>query len=348
MIYIDGGDHVTSGDDKFTTGNPSLTSGAGLHTRAYDTSAARGARDITALTTLSGGCKFRIQTDASDNFFRFMDTSATNQVVLRYVAGGRFAVARGNTPTVLQQSALGTISTGTDYYAELSVTINNSTGSYTANLYDSSGSLITTLTASGVDTQETANNVVNRFDAGGTVCDALIEDIWINGDGTLYGPLRVETIYPTGDGSTQQWAIGAGSGAHWEVVDEEQNNDTTDYVRSLFNGEIELFTFPARALSGAIHAIQVTPVAARSASVGGMTFRPLARIDSTNYAGATKTLTDNFIAHPHCWGTNPDTGLAWQDGDEVSGEFGVERVAGTESTVAVRVTQCVLEVLTAI
>jgi hypothetical protein len=348
MVYIDGGDHVTSGDDKWLTGNPSITSGAGIHTRAYDNSAARGARDIAALTTLSGGLKFRIGTDASDNFFRFMDTSVTNQVVLRYVAGGRFAVARGNTPTVLAQSSLGVITVGQDYYAEIAVVIDN-TGSFTANLYDSTGTLVTTLSDPSIDTQETANNVVNRIDVGGTTCDSITEDIWINGDGTLYGPLRVETLYATGNGSTQEWDVGAGSGAHWELVDEAQNNDATDYVQSPFNSEIELFTFPARVLTGTIYAIQVSPVATRSGAVGGMTFRPMGRIDGNDHFGATKTLTSAWLTHPHCWGVNPQTGLGWADGDETGGnEFGVQRVAGTESTVRVQVTQVVLEILTAI
>lgn len=351
IIWADGAEHNTAADDKWELSSAALPISSGsadAHGRYYSNATLRQSHAIGAnLATLSCGLRFKVPTAlGTDNLIRFQDTTANNQLCFQIENTGAFRVARGNAGTVLATSSTGLITVGNWYYCEFSATINNTTGSYTAKLYNDSGTLLGTLTASSVDTQDTANASANTIDVGGTNSDTLTDDFWLDNTGALYGPLRVETLYPDGDGTLTQWAVGAGSGAEWELVDEAQNNDSTDYLGAASVNLISLCTFQDRALSGAIHAVQVTPVVARAAAVGGVQFRAVVRIGGVNYNGTTFTFTSNgFVARPHCWGTNPATGLAWNSSELAGAEFGVESIA---VPVDVFCTQIVLELVTAI
>lgn len=344
IIFADGAEHNAAANDKWlqTGANPTIASGAtDAHGRYYDCSTNAATLDLGQnLASISCGMRLMSQTDATSQVLLFND-STNNQLNLQYVAGGAFAIRR-NTTTL----ATGTFtsSLNTWYYVVLSATIDNS-GSVTARIYSAAGTLLDTITFTG-DTQNTANAFANRVVIGGSANDALLDDIWIASTNVNYGPLRVETVYPDGDGSSSAWTIGAGSGAEWELVDEAQNNDSTDYLIGSNPGEISLFTFADRALTGAIHAVQVTPVTSRAAAVAGVQFRVVARIGGVNYNGSTYTFpSSGFDAHPYSFGTNPATGLAWNSSELASAQFGVEFIAGA---VQAWCTQIVLELVTAI
>lgn len=350
IIFADGADHVSSGVIKWPDGSdPPTAAPTGAHGSAYDHSSLAGTYNINQnLADLSAGARYRFRVDATSLILLFSDTSANVQVGLQYIAGGRIAVVRGPSSTVLDQTAAGVISLDTWYYVELGATINNTTGSVTAKIYDDSGTLLDTLTFSG-DTQNTANAFANHFIIGGSANDAYAEDIWLASTSALYGPLRVETLYPDGAGNSAQCARGgADSGANWSQCDETINNGTTDYVIADNANDIDLYTFQNGGLAGAIHAVQVMPAVARAAAAGPTTSRAVVRIGGTNYFGTTHTLTTNaptFRARGHCWGTSPATGLAWTEAELASAEFGFQ---GVTLTVNVHCTQVAVEVVRAI
>lgn len=347
IIFVDGAEHNTAANDKWidTTSNPTIASGVtGAHGRCYDLSANPLILNLNQnLVSLAAGGRFRFRVDASQTILLFRDTASNNQLSIRYVAGGAVDILRGTT-TSLDSTAAGLISLDTWYYMEMGATIDNTTGSVTVKIYSDAGTLLDTLTFAG-DTQQTANAFANHVLVAGTNNDGYADDLWIADSATLYGPLRVETLYPDGDGALSQWVVGAGSGAEWELVDEAQNNDSTDYLQSITTGHISLFTFQNRALTGAIHAVQVSPVVSASAAVGGIQYRPLVRIGGVNYVGTTFTLDNTFETRPFCWGVSPATGLAWTDSELASAESGVER---TNATINVWFTQIVVEVVCAI
>jgi hypothetical protein len=297
------------------------------------------------LTSLSAGRRYRPTTDSTQDILLFRDTASNTQLKVQYQTGGTIAVLRNTTG--LDNTSAGLISLNTWYWIEMAATIDNTTGSVTVKIYDDSLTLLDTLSFSG-DTQNTANAFANHVLIAGTNDDNYADDIWISSTNALYGPLRVETIYPTGNGDTHEWTrAGTDSGTDWGQVDEAQDNGTTDYLESATNGKIHLFTFPARSLTGAIHAVQVVPTLGLSGAVGGMTLRAVCRIGGVNYVGSTVTLSNAFKTYPFAWGTNPSTSAAWDDAGLASAQFGIERVAGTESTVFEQLTQCVIEVVSA-
>lgn len=347
IIFADGAEHNTAADDKWpaTGSNPTIASGVtGAHGRCYDLSANPLILNLNQnLASLAAGARFRFRVDATQDILLFRDGTTNTQVKVQYVAGGAIAVLRNTTS--LDSSAGGLTSLDTWYYIEMGATIDNASGSVTVKIYSDAGALLDTLTFAG-DTQNTANGFANHVFVAGTNNDGYADNIWIADSAPTYGPQRVETLYPDGDGALTQWAVGAGSGADWELVDEAQNNDSTDYLQAASTSLISLFTFQDRALTGAIHGVQVTPVIARAAAVGGVQFRVIARIGGVNYNGTTFTIpASGFFARPHCFGTNPATGLAWNSSELASAEFGVESIA---VPVDLHMTQIVIEIVTAI
>ncbi len=347
VIFVDGVAHMTSPDDKWpeTTSNPSIATGVtGAHGRVYDLAANNLIRNLGQnLASLSSGQRWQIRVDATQDILLFRDTASTTQVKVRYNAGGSFDVLRNT--TVLDSTAAGLVAINTWFYLEMGSTIDNTTGSVTVKIYNDSLTLLDTLTFSG-DTQNTANAFANHIILAGSACDAYVEDIWVASTNVSYGPLRVETLYPTGNGASNPFARGgADSGANWSQVDEAQNNDNTDFITSSTVGDIDLFTFPSRSLTGAIHAVQITAVAQRE-SASTTVMRHVARVAGSNFAGSNKTLTSAWIAHVHAMGVNPNTSAAWNSSELIGFQGGVEVVSVTAS-VDVQVTQVVLEILTA-
>ncbi len=348
-IFIDGVAHMTAADDKWpsTTSNPSIATGVtGAHGRVYDmsTTGTTLIYDIGQdLQNLSFIHRWQFRTDATQDIILFRDSGTNTQVKVQYVAGGSFAVLRNTTS--LDTTAAGLVSANTWYYIEMGATIDNTTGSVTVKIYSDSGTVLDTLTFSG-DTQSTANASANRVTLGGAACDSYIEDLAIFSTNVVHGPLRVETLYPTANGAANPFARGgADSGNNWDQVNEAQNNDNADFITSSTVADIDLFTFPARSLTGAIHAVQITAVAQRE-SASTTVMRHVARVAGSNFAGSNKTLTSAWISHVHCMGVNPNTTAAWNSSELVGFQGGVEVVSVTAS-VDVQVTQVVLEILTA-
>jgi hypothetical protein len=75
------------------------------------------------------------------------------------------------------------------------------------------------------------------------------------------GPMIVQTVAPTGDGTYQQWTPSTGS-THYSLVNEMPSNDDTNYVYAASPGSVDTYTTPGATTSSAgivnsIHAVQV-------------------------------------------------------------------------------------------
>lgn len=341
FILLAGADHEAATAEKWHSGSavPIASGVSGAHGLVYNNITLRQAISIVARSELSGGCRVMFRSDTTDAFFRFQDTSSTNQLSLGYVAGGAFRVARGNTPVQLAISSSGIISLNTWYWAELTAVINNS-GSFTARLYDDSQTMIAELTDSSVDTQETANASADRVDVGGISADTYTDDCWIDGSGELHGPVQVEVLYPSGAGDLAELTRGgADSGANWSQCDETTNNGDTDYVQSTGSNQNDSYVFQNRSLSGTLLGVQVV-VCAKSTS-GAPSIRAICRIGGVTYLGAiAHTLSTIYEAYWEVFDNNPATGFAWTDSEVNSAQFGVRCVSANA-----RVSQVVAETL---
>jgi hypothetical protein len=124
-------------------------------------------------------------------------------------------VARGTTQ--LAASATGLISLNTWYWIELAARTDDSTGSYEAKLYDDSGTLLATLSASNVDTRETPGAMLDLIVMGNGTVVTYADSTGVEAGLTARGRGRVETLMPNaagGLGRVDEGRHGHGSELH--------------------------------------------------------------------------------------------------------------------------------------
>ena len=257
----------------------------------------------------------------------------TPQLSLMLDDNGRLALRFGN---AFNPPTLGTGTTVIAYntwnYVELSATINNTTGSYEVRLNG-----VTEMSATGIDTQSTANASADRvyvgqvsglFGMSGFITGAF-DDVYIcDGQGsapwnTFLGDVRIQALMPTADGDLSQLTPSTGT-AHYALVDEVPPNDDTDYVSSANAGDTDLFQLgDVAAVSGSILGLQVLAYA-RKDDAGTRTLAPVLKTGGVEHDGTAVGLGTSYTYLRQLWETNPGTGLPWTIADVNALQAGVK------------------------
>lgn len=307
--------------DGIAGGTPTTsTTPTGVHDHAWSTgTSVAGSIDLaTPVLTFSAGRRIYITSDTAQLLMRFSDGAAGEHIEVRYVAGGNFRVTRNAGATQLAISTGGHIALNTQYYIEITAVVDDSAGSFTCNLHNDSGSLLETISASGVDTRDGAGSVSTIVLGGG-----FWEDFNFDTSGTLYGRTQVETFGPTGDGDIIQ--LTPSSGANWTTVDEKPVS-TSDHNTSSGADQIDLYTFPSRSVTGTPRASGVS--AAIASTSGTPQFKFVCRKGGVTYEHAT-TFTSSTTSkfYGAFWQNDPSTGFAWTDSGINAAQFGVKWLA---------------------
>lgn len=139
------------------------------------------------------------------------------------------------------------------------------------------------------------------------------------------GDCRVDTLNPSGAGSSTQWTASAGS--NYECVDEANCDDDTTYVETTTNGHKDLY-----ALSNlphtptTIHAVMVT-ARAKKTDAASASIKLTLKSGSTTAQGSDAALTEGtYGRYFYARGVNPDTSAAWSKSDVDAIEAGIEAV----------------------
>jgi hypothetical protein len=306
------------------TAPPTSTTPTGVHTRAWD---ATGGGDVnislaSSTLTVGVGVRFRrTSVAASDLIVRITDGSSGEHLEIDFVTGGNFRVNR-NVTTQLAISTGGHIVANTWYYVEMTAVIADSpNGSFTCNLYDDSGNLLESISASGIDTRDGAGS--GQQSIWGTT--GYWEDAYLDATGEVYGPCQVEVVAPNGAGDLSQLTT---SGTHtsdpnWMQVDEiPPAGPGVDSVISTGADQYDCYAFPNRTVTG-------TPItsgvsAACISSAGSVNFNFICRISGVTYEHPTTyTMTTTAKFFGGYWRNNPATGAPWTDAGINSAQFGI-------------------------
>lgn len=339
ILWMADADHENSANEKFLSGSTGMiiTSGAtGANGKVYNATTFNSPVDFPAAATRSAGMRFKIRTDANGRFLYFQDTN-TVHVALGYLVGGSIEILRNTTQ--LDVTAGGLFSLDTWYYAVVVTTINDTTGSVTAYLYEDNGTLIDTLTFAG-DTRNGANSTTNRNFFGGTANDTYMEGCWVGTGAVFAPPWQIETTVPNGNGDTSgQWSrIDGDSGADYTQVNENPRSGSFS-LSSTAADQVALFTFPDLVLSGDILGVQITAIANDISA--SPQFKLIAKVGGVIYEGATHTVgTAGLQGCVQCWTNNPATGNAWTAAEFNAAQFGMKSV-----TADVEVLQVACEVM---
>jgi hypothetical protein len=348
VVFIAAADHeIASGTAYYwpIQAPNSIASGVtGAHGKVYAFTSTAGAfADLPGnYQTISARMRFRPTQTTEDRILIFRDDTNVNQVAFRLIGDGSFTVVRGTTTTIAGPSATGLWAVDNWYTVEFKAHIDNSpNGNVSASLYDDAGALIATISASGIDTQNTAVAYVHRIGVGGQGVDPYVDDVSVDGTGELHGVCQVETLMPTGAGDLAAHTRGgADSGANWSQCEENPDDQDTSYVQSAGTDQDDCYVFADRSLSGENRAIQVTAIA-KLAGGASRQIKLFVRMGGVTYLGSTThTLTSSYLAYHECWANNPATGNAWTDSEINSAQFGFRSL-----TTDCRITQVALQVL---
>jgi hypothetical protein len=292
---------------------------------------------------ISAGCRFYFRTDSTDSILKFRTSASANHIQAQRVAGGTLRIAdAGN--SVNYDSGSANISLTTWYYVTLYARINSSVGEFIAKLYDASGTLVETLTQTGIDTQTGSSLFAAITVWGGTSGDTYTDHLWVDISGTFRGCGYVETRSPTSNGDTNSWSRGGtDTGNNWDQVNETPK-DTTSYVFSTGADQVDLYNFQDRSQVGTPITVQQVTYA-RAHTAGTRQYKPICKIGGTIYEGDTVsvTSTSSDTAAVYNWQNNPATGNAWTDSDIDGAQFGVKSV-----TTDVRIQTVALQILVSI
>jgi len=315
--------------DGISGGTPTLvTTPTDVHDHAWNTGGGVGCSIDLASSTLviSAVIRIYITSDTNRTMVRFTDGATSEHVEIAYITGGNFRISRNLGATVLALSTGGHISLNAQFYIAITAVVDDTAGSFTCDLYDNSGTLLETLTDSGVDTRDGATSV-SAISLGVT---SYFEDFVFDDSGTLYGPMQVETFGPNGAGDlTQLTRTGTDSGANWSQVDEKPVG-TADAVGSTGADQIDTYTFPNRSVTGTPRACGVS--AACLTSAGSVSFKFVCRIAGVTYEHSTAyAATTSSKFYGSFWQNNPATGVAWTDSDINGAQFGIKWLAANGS-----------------
>ena len=280
-------------------------------------------KTIDAQVTWIVGFAFKPSTSsAARYFFKLTDTGST-QFAVQLNTDMTITVWSGG--SIRGSTAVPAFALGEWSYVEIKVTIGNS-GSYDINVDGVS------VLAESVDTQATGNASANGivFYSSGFGLDFYIDDVYMC-DGTtgvnndFLGDVMVETLFPDGDGNSSDLTP-LSAGANYVEVDEAVQDGDTSYVYGSTATNKDLYTFDDLTTLDTIHGVQ-TNIIARKDDASGKTLREVCRSGSTDYPGATQSLTTSYSDKTEIRAVDPDTAAPWTTSGVNAAEFGVEIVA---------------------
>lgn len=334
LEFIDGFDHYTTQASlrmKWdSSSSPTFSSVAGRYGGLAVTgnSFTLKSGQIGAVATRTVGFAIYLTSMPAANtvMLQYMD-AATEQISVRSASAslGTLLISRNGTTLATSTSGL---TTGAWHYIEFQATIGSGTaGSYTLKVDG-----VTWLTASGVNTQASANATTNILviyaTAGST---ATVDDVYVlNSTGsvnnTFLGDSRVVTALPNADGTTDQWTPSSGTD-HYSRVNQADPDGDTSYEASATVGQIDTFGFPAAVATGAVAAVQIV-LTAREDDAGPRSLVVETRSGGVNRDGAvTQNMSASYLMFREILENDPNTSAAWTLVNVNAAEFGMKVLA---------------------
>ncbi len=248
----------------------------------------------------------------------------SNAIDLELQSDGEIEMTRSFTQVAVS-SGLG-ITTGQWYYLEWEIYVHDTLGTYDLKI---NGATV----FSGTNTDTKATTTTSPVHPSGIMIvgsssgDHFIDDVYLIDDtgltnNSFLGDCIVETLYPDGDGTTNDFTPLSGL-TNYEMVDDGGTPDTgTTYVASSTVNHIDLYTFGNLVEEvdtiygvhvGAMHSVM---------SAGPRQVRVLTRTGGVNYESDALGCAASYTHTYGLWEDNPNTAAAWTEANFNGAEFG--------------------------
>lgn len=353
LLFLDGFDHYVTADitKKWTSifgGTPVIASSGRRSTTALQsatgTSTAAGSISKSlpsAISTIIVGTALYLanlssQSQHLNNIFLMLFDGATGHIGIGVDSVGALVASRGATNisygTHLGASAGGLISTGVWNHVEAKVTIHDSTGSVEVKLNG-----VTVLNLTNIDTRNGGNASVNviyigQFNSsGGThfrFDDFCICDTAGSTNNNFLGDVRIDTLYPSGNGNYSQFLGSDGNSTDNYLLVDETTPNTTDYNDgSAVNDRDSYAIGNLSALSSqTVYGVQVNAAILKD-DAGSKSAATFVRSSSTNGDGSSVALSTSQTYVSQVFETDPNGSVAWTETTVNAMEAGVKVTA---------------------
>jgi hypothetical protein len=254
-----------------------------------------------------------------------LQNGAVEQVDLYFDSGTqRFSVRRGG--TVVLGTGTKQLQASTWYYVELHLVLSDTVGVVHLK--------VDNVTDISLTNQDTINSgaTAEKFTLGEGGAIFHYDDFYVcDGTGaaptnTFLGDVRVEALYPNGNGASSQW-VGqdANSTDNYLLVDETASDDDTTYVESSTVGNKDTYAYgnltPA---TGTVYAVQILPWAKKT-DAGSRSIVTVARLSAgTEADSAAITLPSSYTYVAQDIRETKPGGGAWSITDVNDAQFGVK------------------------
>ena len=281
-------------------------------------------KTLDAQATWVVGFALLVPTDVTgtSSFFELIDGANGVQIALG-INGADLRILRGT--SVLDSTP---ISRDVWYYVELQATIHNSAGAYEVRLNGA-----TAMSASGTDTQATANAFADRFrflSVYGNNVGVMLDDVVVlDGTGsvnnTFLGDVKVTALFPNGDVAGEVDFAHSGGATNSENVDESPSDGDTTYVESGTGGDRDLYEYTGLAGDiSAIKGIQINTLARVTDAQSQTLITPCKSNATVSEDAGVAVGSTSYLNHARVMEQDPDTGGAWTAGGVNAAQFGVK------------------------
>ena len=252
----------------------------------------------------------------------FGDNGATKHTAIRRVITTNWGIYRGD--TLLSSFIAPPMNTWV--YVELSTTIDSVSGTIEVRINGQTVASFTGNTKNGGTNTTTDKYRLGNDGSYYPACAPYIDDFYLcNSTGTInstfLGDVRVQTILPSGAGSSTQWV--PTGGANYINVNDVPDSVAT-YNSSFTAGERDLYAMSnLLAGTGAVLGLQENLHAWKS-DTGAGSFKSIYKIGASVYDGSTYSLGTSASWYGHVYETSPATSAAWTSTDVNAMEAGAE------------------------
>lgn len=328
------------GSDIITHAGAIASGVAGAHGRVYNNVSLTSSFTYASEEFVSTGMRFLVRIDSNASILGICRDSTVRHIRVDRNASDLWQILRGDGTSLLTGSQ--SLPIDTWFYLMLYARIHDTSGEFVAKLLDASGSLLETLSASGVDTRNAGTDLALQTIWGNATIDTYVDDCWVDLSGSFRGCGFIETRVPTSNGDTNSWTRGGtNTGNNWDQVD-ELPKDETSYVFSTAADQVELYNFQDRVQAGTPITVHQM-VYAHAHTAGTRQWKPVCEIGGVIYEGSTQSTTSTSTTTVPVlvsWDNDPSTGSAWTDSGFNAAQFGAKSV-----TTDVRIQAMCLQVL---
>lgn len=237
----------------------------------------------------------------------FIDGS-TSQVCVTIETDGTLKIRRGTEAgTVLASSSAGVFTAATWHHLQLYCVVHASAGAVELRLNGTN-----VASASGVNTANSGNAYANKFAIYG--CAGFnygyFDDLWISSV-AFQGDCKVETLLPSANGTTNNFAA-SGAASNYLCVDDPTDYDSdTTYTYSANVGDKDLYAMSNMATtSGTVKGVRFSAVW-RKDDAGTKEAAMRVRSGGSESSLTTTTLTTSYVVTSQDTTVNPVDSVAW-------------------------------------